>query len=79
MRHALPSRPSDMTLRIRVYARRMTEPHEGWDVEWDPQRFRDDIESTLQAFVHTQAEWLDGLGSDGLRVVELGRLWIGGG
>ena len=40
-----------MGLRIRVYARRMTAQHEGWDVEWDPQGFRDDIESTLQAFV----------------------------
>ena len=68
-----------MGLRIRVYARRMTEQHEGWDVEWDPKRFRDDIESTLQAFVHTQAEWLDGLGPDAQRLVEHARTSIRGG
>ena len=57
----------------------MTEPHEGWDVEWDPQRFRDDIESTLQAFVQTQAEWLDELGPDAQRLVEHARTSIRGG
>ena len=79
MRHALPSRPSDMGLRIRVYARRMTEPHEGWDVKWDPNGFRDDIESTLQAFVQTQAEWLDELGPDAQRLVQHARTSIRGG
>ena len=57
----------------------MTEQHEGWDVEWDPKRFRDDIESTLLAFVHTQAEWLDGLGPDAQRLVEHARTSIRGG
>ena len=57
----------------------MTEQHEGWDVEWDPQGFRDDIESTLQAFVTTQAEWLDGLGPDAQRLVEHARTSIRGG
>ena len=37
MRTALPPGPSDMGLRIRVYARRVTAQHAGWDVEWDPQ------------------------------------------
>jgi geranylgeranyl diphosphate synthase type I len=68
-----------MGLTIRVYARRMASQHEGWDVEWDPEGFRDDIESTLQAFVHTQAEWLDGLGPDAQRLVEHARTSIRGG
>ena len=68
-----------MGLRIRVYARRMTSQHEGWDVEWDPQGFRDDIESTLLAFVQTQAEWLDGLGPDAKRLVRHARTSVRGG
>jgi geranylgeranyl diphosphate synthase type I len=57
----------------------MTEPHEGWDVEWDPQGFRDDIESTLQAFINIQSQWLDRLGPDAQRLVEHARISIGGG
>ena len=66
-----------MGLRIRVYARRMTEQHEGWDVEWDPQRFRDDIESTLQAFVaHAGRHGSTALGPDAQRLVEHARISI---
>ena len=41
-----------MGLRIRVYARRVTAQHTGWDAA----RFRADIESTLQEFVAAQAD-----------------------
>jgi geranylgeranyl diphosphate synthase type I len=64
-----------MTLRIRVYARRVTSQHEGWDAS----AFRDDIESTLQDFVRKQAAWLDRLGPDAQRLVEHARTSVSGG
>jgi geranylgeranyl diphosphate synthase type I len=68
-----------MAPRIRVYARRVTAPHEGWDAPWDGSGFRADIESTLQEFVRTQAAWLDRLGPDAQRLVEHARTAISGG
>ena len=67
--------PSDMRPRIRVYARRVTSPHQPWDASG----FRDDIGSTLREFVHSQAEWIDRLGPDARRLVEHARLSVSGG
>jgi geranylgeranyl diphosphate synthase type I len=72
-----------MALRIRVYARPMTSKHEGWDAltgdSWDSDGFRADIESSLQHFVRTQAQWLDRLGPDAQRLVEHARVSVSGG
>jgi geranylgeranyl diphosphate synthase type I len=68
-----------MPTRIRVYSRRVTSQHARWDARWDGDGFRDDIESTLQAFVDTQAEWLDRLGPDAQRLVEHARTSVSGG
>jgi geranylgeranyl diphosphate synthase type I len=75
MRAVLPPGPSDMVLRIRVYARRVTSQHEGWDGPG----FRDDVESALLDFVRTQAEWLDRLGPDAQQLVEHARTSVIGG
>ena len=61
--------------RIRVYARRVTQQHAGWDAA----RFRTDIESTLQEFVAAQAVWLDDLGPDAQALVEHARTSVSGG
>jgi geranylgeranyl diphosphate synthase type I len=53
----------------------MTSEHEGWDAAG----FRADIESALQDFVRTQAEWLDRLGPDAQRLVEHARVSVSGG
>ncbi len=53
----------------------MTTEHEGWDAAG----FRADIESALQDFVRTQAEWLDRLGPDAQRLVEHARVSVSGG
>jgi geranylgeranyl diphosphate synthase type I len=60
---------------IRVYARRVTQRHTGWDAA----RFRADIESTLQEFITTQATWLDELGPDAQALVEHARTSVSGG
>ncbi len=57
----------------------MTPQHAGWDAAWDGAGFRDDIESTLQQFVDSQATWLDELGPDAHRLVEHARTSISGG
>ena len=64
-----------MGSRIRVYARRVTQQHAGWDAA----RFRADIESTLQEFVAAQAAWLDDLGPDAQALVEHARTSVSGG
>ncbi len=64
-----------MGLTIRVYARRVTAQHTGWDAG----RFRADIESTLQEFVTSQATWLDDLGPDAQALVEHARTSVSGG
>src|SRR5688500_13331914 len=74
-RSPMRAEPSDMRPRIRVYARRMTSPHPRWDAAG----VRDDIGSTLQEFVHSQAEWLDRLGPDARRLVEHARVSVSGG
>ncbi len=53
----------------------MTSPHQPWDASG----FRDDIGSTLQEFVQSQAEWIDRLGPDARRLVEHARLSVSGG
>ena len=72
-----------MTPRIRVYARRVTTQHAGWDVpgdsSWDAAAFRSGIEATLQEFVTTQAAWLDSLGPDAQGLVEHARTSVSGG
>ena len=68
-----------MPLRIRVYARRVTSQHEGWDARWDDSGFRDAIQSTLLDFVRGQAEWLNRLGPDAQRLVEHARTSVSGG
>ena len=57
----------------------MTAQHEGWDARWDGAGFREDIESTLQDFVRTQARRLDRLGPDAQRLVEHARVSVSGG
>jgi geranylgeranyl diphosphate synthase, type I len=64
-----------MGMTIRVYARRVTAQHAGWDAS----HFRDDIESTLQDFVASQATWLDALGPDAQALVEHARTSVSGG
>ncbi len=64
-----------MDPRIRVYARRVTAQHAGWDAA----RFRADIESTLQGFVTAQGTWLDALGPDAQALVEHARTSVSGG
>ena len=64
-----------MGMTIRVYARRVTAQHTGWDAF----RFRSDIESTLQEFVTSQATWLDALGPDAQALVEHARTSVSGG
>src|SRR6478735_3872660 len=64
-----------MGMRIRVYARRVTAQHAGWDAAL----FRADIESTLQEFVASQATWLDSLGPDAQALVEHARTSVSGG
>src|SRR3954463_2204370 len=64
-----------MGMTIRVYARRVTQRHTGWDAD----RFRADIESTLQEFITTQATWLDDLGADAQALVEHARTSVSGG
>ena len=64
-----------MATTIRVYARRVTAQHTGWDAA----RFRADIESTLQEFVASQATWLDALGPDAQALVEHARTSVSGG
>lgn len=49
------------------------------DTPWDARSFRDGIESALQDFVASQAEWLDRLGPDAERLVEHARLSVCGG
>jgi geranylgeranyl diphosphate synthase type I len=60
---------------LRVYARRVSAEHEGWDAT----RFRADIESTLQEFIAAQALWLDDLGPDAQSLVEHARISVSGG
>jgi len=60
---------------IRVYARRVTQQHAGWDAS----RFRAGIESTLLEFVATQATWLADLGPDAQALVEHARTSVSGG
>ena len=60
---------------IRVYARRVTSPHAGWDASG----FRADIETTLREFVAGQATWLDSLGPDAQGLVEHARTSVSGG
>ena len=57
----------------------MTSQDTGWDARWDGAAFRDEIESALQAFVRTQARWLDRLGPDAQRLVEHARVSVSGG
>ena len=57
----------------------MNEAHAGWDARWDGDGFRADIESTLQEFVRSQSQWLDGLGPDAHRLVEHARTSVSGG
>src|SRR4051794_1482056 len=64
-----------MGMTIRVYARRVTAQHAGWDAAL----FRADIESTLQDFVAAQATWLDALGPDAQALVEHARTSVSGG
>jgi geranylgeranyl diphosphate synthase type I len=64
-----------MGMTIRVYARRVTAQHAGWDAAL----FRADIESTLQEFVASQATWLDALGPDAQALVEHARTSVSGG
>src|SRR3954465_15880655 len=64
-----------MGMTIRVYARRVTQRHTGWDAA----RFRSDIESTLHEFVATQANWIDDLGPDARSLVEHARSSVSGG
>jgi geranylgeranyl diphosphate synthase type I len=64
-----------MGTRIRVYARRVTSQHAGWDAA----RFRSDIESTLREFVTSQATWLDELGPDAQALVAHARTSVSGG
>ncbi len=64
-----------MGMTIRVYARRVTARHTGWDAA----RFRDDIEATLQEFVASQASWLHDLGPDAQSLVEHARSSVSGG
>ena len=68
-----------MSLRIRVYARRVTSQHASWDGVWDPARFRSDIEATLHEFVVQQASWLHSLGPDAQALVEHARTSVTGG
>ncbi len=67
--------PSDMGTTLRVYARRVTAQHTGWDAG----RFRTDIETTLQDFVAAQATWLNALGPDARALVEHARTSVSGG
>jgi len=48
-------------------------------VGWEPDSFRDGIESTLQSFVDGQATWLAPLGEDVQRLVEHARISVSGG
>ncbi|MGO4256325.1 polyprenyl synthetase family protein [Marmoricola sp. RAF53] len=54
-------------------------PAAGPGAGWDPAEFRAGIERTVQAFVDTQAAWLDALGEDAQRLVEHARVSVTGG
>ena len=83
----LVGRPVAMVVRIRGYARGVTESQEvvlpphlaDGGSGWDPDAFRAGIEQCVQDFVGTQESWLAELGEDAVRLVEHARTSVSGG
>jgi len=83
----LVGRPVAMEVRIRGYARHVTESQEvvpspspgTGHQDWNPADFRTGIEQCVMEFIDSQESWLADLGEDAQRLLEHARISISGG